>query len=1208
MSFSSRTRLFRHFQLRSPKIRLQVQSLELRCVPATINGQVFYDVNGNGAIDAGDTGISGVTVFLDSNNNGVIDNGPTKTYSSTAVPVAISATGTPTVTSTLTIADVGQIADINVKLNITHTFDSDLVVSLKSPAGTSVTLFSAVGSTGDNFTNTVLDDEAATSITAGTAPFSGSFKPSPGLLSSFDGQMTNGTWTLTIQDTANQDGGSLNSWSVDIVSAGETSTVTNASGNYSFSGLAAGSYNVAHVIPAGNTQTAPGGDGRHHVTLADPDTFVGNFGDRLPPATISGLVFNDTSGNGIQDVGELPVPGVTVYLDIDKSGTFNAGDVSVVTDSGGVYTFTDLVPNKEYTVAEVLPGGFTHIAPIRNGLTPSTNINTTKRTGDQTETTIAIDPSNPNRVFMASNELSVTGMAAAYSTNGGTSWNLRTFATGGDITAANGDPSAAFDMFGNLWLTYLSASGINTLVARSVDGGATFTNFATVGTGNDQCSITTGPSNTAGRALVAVMFNDNGGENVSYLDVSAAGPIGTFTTAVLVPSSNSGITGNFGDITIGPNGKVAVAYVNSGSGATGTDNVFFNLDPDGIGPLGFGARTTATATNVSAFDVVPAQPSRSFDAEPDLEWDSSGGPNNGRLYLLYTDELVNESNNTEIYLRYSDNNGTSWTAPVRVNDDVGTRSQFLPRMDIDQTTGYLAFSWYDARNDASNIQAEYWATTSFDGGKTFQPNIKISGGKSNATGGSSFDYGDYSDISYTNGRFIAAWGDNSNSTGDNPNGTGAMDVYIAKVTVANNVPNFLISTMPGTTYANQNFAIKGSNPPPTVTIDQAVGQSDPTNGSTINYTVVFSAPVSDFATGDVTLGGTAGATTAIVTGSGITYDVAISGMTTNGTVIATIGAGVATSGGTPNVASTSTDNSVTYDISAPTASSVPADVTSAVSTYTFTVLLADNVAISFASIDNNDVRVIGPNSYDVPATLVSVDTPGDGSPRTATYSIVPPGGQWDFTDNGNYSVVMQNNQVSDAAGNSVAGGTLDTFDVNVAPVTVTEFKINDGSAQRSMVTSLTITFSDPVSLPAIPEEAFALSNLLTLLPVTLHAVAVGNVVTLDFVGGSVNNLSLADGRYSFTIFKSKVNGGNFSSIGTGVPGENYQIVGDPAVAPKLFRLFGDSDGNGAVTASDFNAFRLAYGQSGPSIFDFQSNDQVSASDFNEFRTRYGVTV
>ena len=73
-----------------------------------------------------------------------------------------------------------------------------------------------------------------------------------------------------------------------------------------------------------------------------------------------------------------------------------------------------------------------------------------------------------------------------------------------------------------------------------------------------------------------------------------------------------------------------------------------------------------------------------------------------------------------------------------------------------------------------------------------------------------------------------------------------------------------------------------------MTINQAAGQADPTNASPINFTVVFSEPVTDFATGDVTLSGTAGATTATVTGSGTTYNVAVSGMTGSGTVIATI--------------------------------------------------------------------------------------------------------------------------------------------------------------------------------------------------------------------------------------------------------------------------------------------------------------------------------
>src|SRR5882672_9137168 len=104
-------------------------------------------------------------------------------------------------------------------------------------------------------------------------------------------------------------------------------------------------------------------------------------------------------------------------------------------------------------------------------------------------------------------------------------------------------------------------------------------------------------------------------------------------------------------------------------------------------------------------------------------------------------------------------------------------------------------------------------------------------------------------------------------------------------------------------------------PGPSVTIDQGEEQPDPTETSPIIFTVVFSSPVTGFQTGDVTLSGTAGATTATVFDSGdsMFFIVAVSGMTANGTVIASIPAGVAVDEfGGPNQASTSSDNTVTF--------------------------------------------------------------------------------------------------------------------------------------------------------------------------------------------------------------------------------------------------------------------------------------------------------
>ncbi|MEG5237208.1 hypothetical protein QUB77_23620, partial [Microcoleus sp. AT9b-C3] len=106
---------------------------------------------------------------------------------------------------------------------------------------------------------------------------------------------------------------------------------------------------------------------------------------------------------------------------------------------------------------------------------------------------------------------------------------------------------------------------------------------------------------------------------------------------------------------------------------------------------------------------------------------------------------------------------------------------------------------------------------------------------------------------------------------------------------------------------------------PTVTINQGSSQADPTTNNLINYTVQFSEPVTVFDATKVTLGGTAGATTADVTGGGTTYNVAVSGMTQAGTVIASINANAVTDiAGNPNTAvSTSTDNQVTFTKNTP---------------------------------------------------------------------------------------------------------------------------------------------------------------------------------------------------------------------------------------------------------------------------------------------------
>jgi Protein of unknown function (DUF4038)/Domain of unknown function (DUF5060)/Putative collagen-binding domain of a collagenase/RTX calcium-binding nonapeptide repeat (4 copies) len=100
-------------------------------------------------------------------------------------------------------------------------------------------------------------------------------------------------------------------------------------------------------------------------------------------------------------------------------------------------------------------------------------------------------------------------------------------------------------------------------------------------------------------------------------------------------------------------------------------------------------------------------------------------------------------------------------------------------------------------------------------------------------------------------------------------------------------------------------------------------------------------------------------------------------------------------------------------------------------THTFSVTYSDNVALDVSSLDGNDIRVQGPNDFEVHADFVSVSNGTNGSPRTATYQINAPGSLWDGTDNGTYTITLQPNQVNDTSNNFVVDGNLGTFNVNI---------------------------------------------------------------------------------------------------------------------------------------------------------------------------------
>ncbi|MCP4174167.1 MAG: trypsin-like serine protease [Fuerstiella sp.] len=177
---------------------------------------------GGGDTGGGDTG-GGDTGGGDT-GGGDTGGGLAGTFSSTAV-VAIRDDRPVTVSSVVQASGMsGTITDVNVTLDIDHTWNEDLTVTLISPSGTRVELFDAVGGDSHNFKETTLDQQAAVPIRAADAPFTGTFRPS-GDLSGFNNEDPNGAWTLEVQDSFDLDGGQVNSFSVSLsttVGGGDT--------------------------------------------------------------------------------------------------------------------------------------------------------------------------------------------------------------------------------------------------------------------------------------------------------------------------------------------------------------------------------------------------------------------------------------------------------------------------------------------------------------------------------------------------------------------------------------------------------------------------------------------------------------------------------------------------------------------------------------------------------------------------------------------------------------------------------------------------------------------------------------------------------------------------------------------------------------------------------------------------------------------------
>ncbi len=223
---------------------------------------------------------------LPNGRHGVLIDGPltTTTYVSMDVPRTISPEDDITVSLVeIPSPPVGQvIKDVNVNLSLAHASVGDLTITLIVPADGDlpIVLADRRGGSGDNFTSTTFDDQAATPISTGTPPFTGSFRPEQ-MLSILNGGVFPGTWRLEIVDSSEETGTILN-WSVTITVGFPEPTSEN---------LVGGTSTNARNVISGNV-----GDG---VAITGGDAFGNLVQGNFIGTDVSGALDRGNAGAGV---------------------------------------------------------------------------------------------------------------------------------------------------------------------------------------------------------------------------------------------------------------------------------------------------------------------------------------------------------------------------------------------------------------------------------------------------------------------------------------------------------------------------------------------------------------------------------------------------------------------------------------------------------------------------------------------------------------------------------------------------------------------------------------------------------------------------------------------------------------------------------------------------------------------------------------------
>lgn len=385
-------------------------------------------------------------------------------------------------------------------------------------------------------------------------------------------------------------------------------------------------------------------------------------------------------------------------------------------------------------------------------ITVGSNINITNLDERNSESAVAVDPSNPQYLVASSNNITGSGRQKQfYSSDAGATWRTTELPLSAGV-AFHSDPAVAFTTDGVAWAATLGINNTGTSVVvqvyKSNDHGATWTFVTTISTGtnNDKEMLvvdaqTTGPF----RDNIYLAWDVPGGG----IRFARSADKGVTWSSVMSLSSDRAIGVH---LATGPSGELYVAWPD-------TNSRELRLRKSLDGGATFGSTVVIATTNTPYEVSIPAMCQRAALIYLSVGVDRSSGPRKGNVYATWTDRNgstadpgctgIASASNTNVYFSGSSDGGATWATPKVVHSDPPNTDQFNQWMDVDPEGGRVHVIYYDTRDDAGRLKTALYYVASDDGGSTWVDEKKIASAQTDETSAGADlgnQYGDYNGL------------------------------------------------------------------------------------------------------------------------------------------------------------------------------------------------------------------------------------------------------------------------------------------------------------------------------------------------------------------------------------------------------------------------------------------------------------------------------